>query len=100
MGNQIVTEADRKRALAPKPPEGMTLRRNGGGQKVSLERGKSHAQQEKCRETPTSGRLTARPGWLERQYREFFQSAFRFCLKRLPGRDPLPQRFCAAEKGR
>ncbi len=39
MGNKIVTEADRKATPAPKPPKGQELRRNGGGQKVSLERG-------------------------------------------------------------
>jgi hypothetical protein len=39
MGNKIVTEADRKRSAAPKPLGGTALRRNGGGQKVSLERG-------------------------------------------------------------
>jgi hypothetical protein len=39
MGNKIVTEADRKRSPAPKPLEGYTVARTGGGQKVSLERG-------------------------------------------------------------
>lgn len=39
MGNKIVTEADRKATPAPKAPAGSTLRRAGGGQKVSLERG-------------------------------------------------------------
>lgn len=39
MGNKIVTEADRKRTPAPKPVEGYSTRRSGGGQKVSLERG-------------------------------------------------------------
>jgi hypothetical protein len=39
MGNKIVTEADRKRTVAGKPMEGYSIKRNGGGQKVSLERG-------------------------------------------------------------
>ena len=41
MGNKIVTEADRKRSPAVKPSEGITMRRDGAGQKISLERGKS-----------------------------------------------------------
>ena len=39
MGNKIVTEADRKRSATPKPLEGFVVRRSGGGQKTSLERG-------------------------------------------------------------
>jgi hypothetical protein len=39
MGNQIVTEADRKATPAPKPLPGMSLSTGGRGQKVSLERG-------------------------------------------------------------
>jgi hypothetical protein len=40
MGKKIVTEADRKRTPAPKTREGFSaLRRSGGGQKLSLERG-------------------------------------------------------------
>ena len=39
MGNKIVTEADRKRAPTPLAIAGTTLRRNGGGQKGSQERG-------------------------------------------------------------
>lgn len=39
MGNKIVTEADRKRSPRPKTLEGFTIARQGGGQKVSLERG-------------------------------------------------------------
>ena len=39
MGNKIVTEADRKRSPAPKPTEGYTVHRDGGGQKGSQERG-------------------------------------------------------------
>ena len=41
MGNKIVTEADRKRAPAPKCVEGYRIRREGTGQRVSLERGKA-----------------------------------------------------------
>ncbi|MCG2593631.1 hypothetical protein LZ009_12665 [Ramlibacter sp. XY19] len=39
MGNKIVTEADRKRTPAPKLAEGLGVRKDGRGQKVSLERG-------------------------------------------------------------
>ncbi len=39
MGNKIVTEADRKRTPRPIPPNGVTLPREGGGQRISLERG-------------------------------------------------------------
>jgi hypothetical protein len=39
MGNQIVTEADRKRTPRPAPLPGFTLPTGGRGQKVSLERG-------------------------------------------------------------
>ncbi len=39
MGNKIVTEADRQRSPAPKPTEGYTPPRKGGGQKISQERG-------------------------------------------------------------
>jgi len=39
MGNKIVTEADRKRTPAPTPPKGTTLPGQGGGQRVSKERG-------------------------------------------------------------
>lgn len=41
MGNQIVTEADRKATPAPKPMPGVALTTGGRGQKVSLERGTS-----------------------------------------------------------
>jgi hypothetical protein len=41
MGNQIVTEADRKATPRPKPLPGMTLATPGRGQRVSLERGVS-----------------------------------------------------------
>jgi hypothetical protein len=40
MGNKLVTEADRKRTPAPKTREGFSaLKRSGGGQKASRERG-------------------------------------------------------------
>ena len=39
MAKKIVTEADRKRSPKPKAIEGYTPRRNGGGQRISLERG-------------------------------------------------------------
>jgi hypothetical protein len=39
MGNKIVTEADRKATPQPKIMEGYAFKRNGGGQKLSLERG-------------------------------------------------------------
>jgi hypothetical protein len=39
MGNKIVTEADRKRTPAPTTAEGLRVRREGNGQKISLERG-------------------------------------------------------------
>jgi hypothetical protein len=39
MGNKIVTEADRRRTPAPRPTEGSNVRREGTGQRVSLERG-------------------------------------------------------------
>lgn len=39
MGNKIVTEADRK-ATPPLPaPKGFSMPRNGGGQRISKERG-------------------------------------------------------------
>jgi hypothetical protein len=39
MGNKIVTEADRKRTAAGKVAQGTAVRREGGGQRISLERG-------------------------------------------------------------
>lgn len=41
MSNKIVTEADRKRTPAPKCVEGYLIRREGTGQKASLERGRA-----------------------------------------------------------
>jgi hypothetical protein len=39
MGNKIVTEADRKRTPAPKTAEGLSIAKEGRGQRISLERG-------------------------------------------------------------
>lgn len=55
MGNQIVTEADRKRSPAPKLSEGISLHRNGGGQKISLERGKSTRNKKNAGKRPHQG---------------------------------------------
>ena len=56
MGNKIVTEADRKRTAAPKTPEGTTaLRRSGGGQKSSLERGTSTRSKKNPGKRPHKG---------------------------------------------
>ena len=41
MGNKIVTEADRKRTPAPVCIEGYRIRKEGTGQKASLERGRA-----------------------------------------------------------
>jgi hypothetical protein len=46
MGNKIVTEADRKRTAAPKTGAGLSVKRQGGGQRKSLERG-SHTRSKK-----------------------------------------------------
>lgn len=46
MGNKIVTEADRKRTPAPKTSVGLSVKRQGGGQRKSLERG-SHTRSKK-----------------------------------------------------
>lgn len=46
MGNKIVTEADRKRTPAPVAPKGFTIQSQGGGQRVSKERG-SHTHHKK-----------------------------------------------------
>ena len=55
MGNKIVTEADRKRTPAPQPPAGVTLPRNGGGQKISLERGVSTRSKKNPGKRPHKG---------------------------------------------
>ena len=55
MGNKIVTEADRKRSPAVKPTEGITVRRPGAGQKISLERGKSTRNKKNPGKRPHKG---------------------------------------------
>lgn len=55
MGNKIVTEADRKRSPAPKPVEGYAVRRNGGGQKISLERGTATRNKKQPGKRPHKG---------------------------------------------
>lgn len=55
MGNKIVTEADRKRSPAAKPTEGFTVQRSGGGQKVSLERGKATRSKKNPGKRPHKG---------------------------------------------
>jgi hypothetical protein len=39
MGNKIVTEADRKRTAASKTAEGLSISKEGTGQKISRARG-------------------------------------------------------------
>jgi hypothetical protein len=55
MGNKIVTEADRKRSAPPVPTEGYTVARNGGGQKISLERGKATRSKKNPGKRPHQG---------------------------------------------
>ncbi len=55
MGNKIVTEADRKRAPAPKMTQGIAPHRDGGGQKVSLERGKATRNKKNAGKRPHQG---------------------------------------------
>jgi hypothetical protein len=55
MGSKIFTEADRKRSAAPTPVEGYTIARNGGGQKVSLERGKATRSKKNPGKRPHKG---------------------------------------------
>ncbi|MEO9100928.1 MAG: hypothetical protein ABI212_08730 [Burkholderiaceae bacterium] len=55
MGNKIVTEADRKRTPTPKTSEGTAARRNGGGQKISLERGKATRNKKNAGKRPHQG---------------------------------------------
>ena len=55
MGNKIVTEADRKRAAAGKTKEGFSVARQGGGQKVSLERGVSTRSKKNPGKRPHKG---------------------------------------------
>ena len=55
MSNKIVTEADRKRPPALKTSEGTTPRRDGGGQKISLERGKATRNKKNSGKRPHQG---------------------------------------------
>ena len=55
MGNKIITEADRKRTSSPKVVEGLEVRRDGGGQKVSLERGKATRNKKNPGKRPHKG---------------------------------------------
>ena len=55
MGNQIVTEADRKATPAPKPIGGISARTAGNGQKISLERGKSTRSKKNPGKRPHKG---------------------------------------------
>jgi len=55
MGNKIVTEADRKRTPAPKTSNGLAVKRQGGGQKKSLERGSHTRSKKKPGKRPHSG---------------------------------------------
>jgi hypothetical protein len=55
MGNKIITEADRKRTPATKTQEGLKVRRAGGGQKVSLERGTSTRNKKNPGKRPHKG---------------------------------------------
>ena len=55
MGNKIVTEADRKRSAAPKLAECLGFRKEGTGQKVSLERGKSTRSKKNPGKRPHKG---------------------------------------------
>jgi hypothetical protein len=55
MGNKIVTEADRKRSPAVKLAEGITVRRDGAGQKISLERGKATRNKKNAGKRPHKG---------------------------------------------
>ena len=53
MGNKIVTEADRKRTPRPAAPKGVTFTRQGGGQRISQERG-AHTHTRKIPESATA----------------------------------------------
>ena len=55
MGNKIVTEADRKHTPSPKTQEGIKVRRAGGGQKISLERGKATRNKKNPGKRPHKG---------------------------------------------
>jgi len=55
MGNKIVTEADRKATPRVKPLPGTPVMRQGGGQKVSLERGKATRSKKNPGKRPHKG---------------------------------------------
>lgn len=55
MGNKITTEADRKRSPAVKLAEGLSVRRDGAGQKISLERGKATRNKKNAGKRPHKG---------------------------------------------
>ncbi|MBC7604908.1 MAG: hypothetical protein H7255_19900 [Ramlibacter sp.] len=55
MGNKIVTEADRKRAEAPKSTPTFTAPRSKQGQKTSLERGVSTRSKKNPGKRPHKG---------------------------------------------
>lgn len=55
MGNQVVTEADRKATPAPKPLPGMKLNTGGRGQRVSLERGTATRSKKNAGKRPKKG---------------------------------------------
>jgi hypothetical protein len=55
MGNKIVTEADRRATPAPKTTAGTSARRQGVGQKVSLERGPSTRSKKNPGKRPHKG---------------------------------------------
>ena len=55
MGNKIVTEADRKRAPRPVPPNGYAVPTGGRGQRVSLERGVSTRSKKNPGKRPSKG---------------------------------------------
>jgi hypothetical protein len=55
VGNKIVTEADRKRTPAPQATEGYSIRREGRGQKISLERGTSTPNKKNPGKRPHKG---------------------------------------------
>jgi hypothetical protein len=55
MGNKIVTEADRKRTPSTKTTESVQVRRNGGGQKISLERGTATRSKKNPGKRPHTG---------------------------------------------
>ncbi len=55
MGNKIVTEADRKRTPAPRDAQGNVAHRSGGGQTISLERGKATRSKKNPGKRPSKG---------------------------------------------